>query len=101
MALLRSLEGKRLNERHAHLEEIYGQPGTLRRRDMETPIYGPRDLIEAVFAAGRKGLSMQRYKGLGEMNPDQLWDTTLNRDTRTLLQVKVGEVQDADDISQS
>jgi DNA gyrase subunit B len=98
MALLRSLEGKRLNERHAHLEEIYGQPGTLRRRDMETPIYGPRDLIEAVFAAGRKGLSMQRYKGLGEMNPDQLWDTTLNRDTRTLLQVKVGEVQDADDI---
>ena len=50
------------------------------------------------MTAGRKGLTLQRYKGLGEMNPDQLWDTTLDLDTRTLLQVKIKEGEDADDI---
>jgi DNA gyrase subunit B len=51
-----------------------------------------------VYDAGRKGISLQRYKGLGEMNPDQLWETTLNRDARTLLQVKIGDLGEADEI---
>ena len=97
-ALLGSLEARRLNERRAHLMEIYGKPAKLVRKDAETPIFGPRTLLEAIYAAGRKGLSMQRYKGLGEMNPDQLWDTTLNRDSRTLLQVKIGDLSEADEI---
>jgi len=97
-ALLGSLEARRLNERRAHLMEVYGQTAMLRRKDTETTIYGPRGLLEAIFAVGRKGLTMQRYKGLGEMNPDQLWDTTLNRDSRTLLQVKVADLPEADEI---
>ena len=97
-ALLGSLEARRLSERHGHLLEIYDTPATLRRRDADTPIYGPRTLLEAIYDAGRKGLSMQRYKGLGEMNPDQLWDTTLNRDSRTLLQVRLGDLTETDEI---
>jgi DNA gyrase subunit B len=50
------------------------------------------------MAAGRKGLTLQRYKGLGEMNPEQLWETTLDLNTRTILQVKVGELDEADEI---
>ena len=61
-------------------------------------MFGPRTLLEAVYDAGRKGITMQRYKGLGEMNPEQLWETTLNKDVRTLLQVKIGEVGEADEI---
>ena len=61
-------------------------------------MYGPRTLLDAVYEPGRKGISMQRYKGLGEMNPEQLWETTLNRDVRTLLQVKIGDLGEADEI---
>jgi DNA gyrase subunit B len=97
-ALLGSLEARRLNERRAHLHEIYGSPARLKRKDAEAPVYGPRTLLEAVYDAGRKGISLQRYKGLGEMNPEQLWETTLNRDVRTLLQVKIGDLGEADEI---
>ena len=68
----------------------------LRRKDEETPIHGPVGLIEAVMAAGRKGVALQRYKGLGEMNPEQLWETTLDTNARSLLQVKVKEGEEAD-----
>jgi DNA gyrase subunit B len=77
---------------------MYGAPGTFKRKGAETPVYGPVSLLDAVFAAGRKGISMQRYKGLGEMNPEQLWETTLNLDVRTPLQVKTGELDEADEI---
>jgi DNA gyrase subunit B len=97
-ALIGSLEARRLNERHAHLHEIYGTPGRLKRKDSETPVFGPRTLLDAIFETGRKGISVQRYKGLGEMNPEQLWETTLNRDVRTLLQVKIGDLGEADEI---
>ena len=68
-ALLGSLEARRLNERQAHLQEIYAAPASLKRKEGETPVFGPRTLLDAVFETGRKGISIQRYKGLGEMNP--------------------------------
>ena len=74
------------------------RPATFLRRGDETPVSGPSELLEAINAAGRKGVAMQRYKGLGEMNKDQLWETTLDREARSLLQVKIREVDEADDI---
>ncbi|MBU6356807.1 MAG: DNA gyrase subunit B, partial [Rhodospirillales bacterium] len=62
------------------------------------PVRGPSSLVEQLFAIGRKGLSIQRFKGLGEMNPDQLWQTTLDPTTRRLLQVRIGDAEDSDQI---
>jgi DNA gyrase subunit B len=67
----------------------------LRRKDETIAIHGPVGLFDAVIAAGRKGVSLQRYKGLGEMNPEQLWETTLDVHARSLLQVRVKEVDEA------
>jgi DNA gyrase subunit B len=97
-ALLGSADARRLDEFAAALQGVYVRTGHLRRKGDDTPIHGPLDLFEAVTAAGRKGISLQRYKGLGEMNPEQLWQTTLDINARSLLQVKVKEVDDADDI---
>ena len=69
-----------------------------KRQDRETPIHGPIDLLKSILAEGEKGLTLQRYKGLGEMNPEQLWETTLDPEARTLLQVKVDDLAEADDI---
>ncbi len=96
--LLGSQEARRLNDRHAHLKEVYGRPAVLKRKDEEKIITGPRGLLDAVYDQGRKGISLQRYKGLGEMNPEQLWETTLDREARTLLQVKIGDLNEADTI---
>ncbi|WP_028133682.1 DNA topoisomerase (ATP-hydrolyzing) subunit B [Bradyrhizobium japonicum] len=97
-AFLGSAEARKLDEYTVKLQDVYARPGKLRRRDVEHMVYGPADLFEAVTDAGRKGITLQRYKGLGEMNPEQLWETTLNTDVRSLLQVKVKEVDEADDI---
>jgi DNA gyrase subunit B len=96
--LIASSDARKLNQMAAQLQEIYGQSATLRRKDQEIPIHSPDDLMAAVFAAGRKGQSLQRYKGLGEMNPDQLWETTLDNNVRSLLQVKIGELDEANEI---
>ncbi len=96
-ALLGSADARKLAQMQDYLAEIFASPATLRRKEKETAIYGPRDLLEEIYAAGRKGISMQRYKGLGEMNPDQLWETTLDPETRTLLQVTVQELDEADE----
>jgi DNA gyrase subunit B len=96
--LIASLDARRINERRAGLSEVYGQPAKLKRKSETIPVYGPRSLLEAIYEAGRKGLTLQRYKGLGEMNPEQLWETTLDRDARTLLQVKIGDLAEADEI---
>ena len=97
-ALLASADARKLDDYAPRLQEAYARPGVLRRGDTEVVIHGPVDLFEAVTEAGRKGISLQRYKGLGEMNPQQLWETTLDTEARTLLQVKVKEVDEADDI---
>jgi DNA gyrase subunit B len=97
-ALLGSADARKLDEYALSLQEVYPRPGTLRRKGEEMPIHGPIDLFEAVEAMGRKSVTLQRYKGLGEMNPSQLWETTLDINARSLLQVKVKEVDEADDI---
>ncbi|MFK7792304.1 MAG: DNA topoisomerase (ATP-hydrolyzing) subunit B [Devosiaceae bacterium] len=97
-ALLDSADALRLDGFASHLQEIYGKAALLRRKDAELPIRGPRALLSALMEMGRKGVSLQRYKGLGEMNPDQLWETTLDPNVRTLLQVKIKEADEADGI---
>src|SRR5271170_6345356 len=100
-ALLGSADARKLDEFAPSLQQIYPRPtppAMLRRKEEETPIHGPVSLFEAVTAAGRKGVALQRYKGLGEMNPGQLWETTLDTNARSLMQVKVKEVDEADDI---
>ena len=97
--LLASAEARRLREHAASLGEIYAKPAMLARKGDDRQVSGPGELLDAVMAAGGKGISlMQRYKGLGEMNADQLWETTLDRDARSLLQVKIKEGDEADDI---
>ncbi|MES2752071.1 MAG: DNA topoisomerase (ATP-hydrolyzing) subunit B [Pseudomonadota bacterium] len=97
-ALLGSAEARKLDEYAASLQEAYPRSAVLRRKDTETGIHGPVSLFEAVTDAGRKGVTYQRYKGLGEMNPSQLWETTLDVNARSLLQVRVKEVDAADDL---
>jgi DNA gyrase subunit B len=93
-----SADALKLDQFAEHLQEVYAKPATFKRNETGTVVHGPSDLLEAVTAGGRKGLTLQRYKGLGEMNPEQLWETTLDLDTRTILQVKIKEGEDADDI---
>ena len=97
-ALVNSADARKLAQYARALAEVYGQEVWLERKGERTPVFGPVTLMEAVFAAGRKGISMQRYKGLGEMNPEQLRETTLDREVRTLMQVKPGELNEADEI---
>ena len=96
MALLGSADARHIDQMSARLKEIYAIPPTLRRKEGETQIIGPRALLDIIFGAGRKGITMQRYKGLGEMNAEQLWETTLDPNVRSLLQVRVMDAVDAD-----
>ncbi|MCF2871633.1 DNA topoisomerase (ATP-hydrolyzing) subunit B [Octadecabacter sp. G9-8] len=96
--MLRSGEARKSGTFTQHLQDVYNMPATLIRKDRVQNIYGPLDLLAAILEEGERGLSLQRYKGLGEMNPDQLWETTLDPDARTLLQVKVDDVAEADDL---
>ncbi len=96
--VLLSADARRVEAAVEDLIPIFEKPATWTRKDLTLPLFGPAGLLDAVRAAGEKGVSVQRYKGLGEMNPDQLWETTLDHDARLLLQVKVKEADDADDI---
>ena len=96
--MLRSGESRRLGQLTDALREVYAGRATLVRKDRELPITGPLSLLDAIYAEGEKGLSLQRYKGLGEMNPEQLWETTLDPEARTMLQVRIEDVAEADDI---
>lgn len=96
MALLGSADARQLDRFSERLTEVYSTPPVLRRKDKSEIVSGAIQLLEAIFATGRKGLSLQRYKGLGEMNADQLWETTLDPNARSLLQVKINDVTTAD-----
>jgi DNA gyrase subunit B len=93
-----SADAIKLDSFAPHLQEVYAKAATLKRKDSSLVVHGPSELLDAVMTAGRKGLTLQRYKGLGEMNPEQLWETTLDLETRTMLQVKIKEGDEANDI---
>jgi DNA gyrase subunit B len=95
---LHSSEARHLDSMAAELQATYTHPATLRYRDRDVAVAGPVSLVVEVMASGRKGVSLQRYKGLGEMNPGQLWETTLDPNARTLLQVKVDHADEANEI---
>ncbi len=96
---VRSPDAKRLHAARESLQEIFAKPVEVREGDkMLGVVNGPAALYDRMIEAGRKGLSMQRYKGLGEMNPEQLWETTLDPNVRTLLKVQIEDAQKADDI---
>ncbi|MEQ9640966.1 MAG: DNA topoisomerase (ATP-hydrolyzing) subunit B [Alphaproteobacteria bacterium] len=97
-ALLRSAEARRLDEMAGELQSVYEKPVRLVRKDAESEANGPSALLRLVLEAGQKGYSVQRYKGLGEMNAEQLWETTLDPEARTLLQVQVRELDGADEV---
>ncbi len=97
--ILRGAEARRLDQATASLQTRFARNGKLKHKDkVIATVDGPIALFEAVIEQGRKGLTIQRYKGLGEMNADQLWDTTLDPDARSLLQVKVSHADEAEEI---
>jgi len=97
-ALLRSAEARRLAERATALREVYGGRGRLVAKEREVAIAGPTGLVDAVMELGRKGITVSRYKGLGEMNSEQLWETTLDPNARALLQVKMSHADSAEEV---
>ena len=97
-ALIRSIEARRLDDMAGQLQEVYARHGKLTAKDTDHTITGPVSLVDTITGLGRKGAAIQRYKGLGEMNPGQLWETTLDPNARTLLQVKVGHADDAGEV---
>ncbi|HEY0855201.1 MAG TPA: DNA topoisomerase (ATP-hydrolyzing) subunit B [Devosia sp.] len=94
--LLASADARKIRQLIERLEGLYEGTSKLVRKDLSTDIFGPYSMFSAISAAGRKGFSLQRYKGLGEMNPEQLWETTLDPNVRSLLQVQIKEGSDAD-----
>ena len=97
-ALIGSADARRLDRMAAQLQQTYLKSGTLRRKDETREIRSPSELMAAIFEWGRKGLGLQRYKGLGEMNPEQLWETTLDENARSLLVVKVQHADEAGEL---
>jgi DNA gyrase subunit B len=89
-------EARRLDEAASHLQAIYGKPASLRYANQQITINGPSELSQLIFQTGRKGAQISRYKGLGEMNPSQLWETTLDPEQRILLQVTIEQEDEAD-----
>ena len=96
--ITKSPEARKL---HALMEQIgnsFDGPAQYTRKTSETEVNGPLAFFDAIIAAGRRGISIQRYKGLGEMNPEQLWETTLDPEIRSLYQVSIDHVDEADEI---
>ncbi|MCY4238467.1 MAG: DNA topoisomerase (ATP-hydrolyzing) subunit B [Rhodospirillaceae bacterium] len=93
--ILRSAQARQIDAEVGRMQELYTRPATFRVKETEYQVTGPVALFDTVVATGRKGMSIQRYKGLGEMNPDQLWETTLDPGARTMLQVRVEHLNEA------
>jgi len=97
-AVIGSADARKLDRMAADLQIAYLHAGKLKRKDDTREIRSPSELLSTIFEWARKGIAMQRYKGLGEMNAEQLWETTLDENARTLLQVKVEHADEADDL---
>ncbi len=97
-ALLRTAEARALDAQGADLATLWNDPATVKLGAATHTVHGPVELIERILEYGRKGLTIQRFKGLGEMNPDQLWETTLDPAIRTLLEVRIGAAEEAGEI---
>jgi DNA gyrase subunit B len=97
-ALFASADARKLDKMASELQATYLKAGRLARKDDTREVRSPSELLNAIFEWGRKGLSLQRYKGLGEMNPEQLWETTLDENARSLLLVKVQHADEADEL---
>ena len=93
--LIASADARALDAMTEELQEVYLGSATLSYKDKQVKIFSPTALLEAVLDIGRQGFSLQRYKGLGEMNPDQLWQTTLDSNARSLLQVRIKDVAES------
>ena len=96
--LIKSIEAQKVDAMAQELQDVYQRFAQLVHKAEEATITGPTELVEKIMEIGRKGLSIQRYKGLGEMNPGQLWETTLDPEARTLLQVKIAHADESEDI---
>jgi DNA gyrase subunit B len=97
--LLKSVEARRLDAMAEALKQHYDAVGRLTYKDKDLrAVTGPLALLQAILEQGRQGVQIQRYKGLGEMNPEQLWETTLDPTKRTLLQVRVNHADEAEDV---
>ena len=97
-ATVKSAEARKLDDLAGRLQDTYNGHGRLATKDRSLPVTGPVSLLDAIIEAGKKGIGIQRYKGLGEMNPGQLWETTLDPNARSLLQVKVSHVEEAEEV---
>jgi DNA gyrase subunit B len=98
LALIKSGEAHRLDAMAAELQATYAKHGLLKVGETQITVTGPVALIDAVMELGRKGVTVSRYKGLGEMNPEQLWETTLDPNARSLLQVRVSHADEAEEV---
>ncbi|HCD17745.1 MAG TPA: DNA topoisomerase (ATP-hydrolyzing) subunit B, partial [Rhodobiaceae bacterium] len=96
--LIASADARRLDAMAGALQAVYLDPASLTIKDQTVMVGTPLQLLDTVLQHGQQGISLQRYKGLGEMNPDQLWQTTLDRDARALLQVRVQDVAESNDL---
>ena len=97
-ALISSADARKLDKMAGDLQAVYLKAATLKRKDETREVRAPSQLLNTILEWGRKGLALQRYKGLGEMNPEQLWETTLDENARTLLRVKIEHADDAEDL---